>query len=51
MNKEKVCIVPFTKKEIPLLTCTPDRYEISSIVSAGMELKWKDISFLTNRRT
>ena len=50
MNKEKVCIVPFTKKEIPLLTCTPDRYEISSIVSAGMELKWKDISFLTNRR-
>lgn len=50
MNKEKVCIVPFTKKEIPLLACMPDNYEISSVVSAGTELEGKEISFLTNRR-
>lgn len=49
LNKEKVCIVPFTKNEIPLLACMPDNYEISSIVSAGTELEGKEISFLTNR--
>lgn len=42
--------MPFTKKEIPLLACIPNNYEITYIVSAGTELEGKEISFLTNRR-
>ncbi len=50
MKKERACIVPFSKKEIPILNYMPDKYEISSIISVGMELEGKEISFLTNRK-
>lgn len=48
MKKERTCIIAFTKKEISLIKCPPDKYDIRFIISTGTELEGKDISFLKN---
>ena len=49
MKKKKICIIPFIKEQIPLITNSSEHYEITAIIAPGKDIIGKDISVLVNR--